>query len=117
MQSTKDLVQTKLQPSEHCIFSELQPFIQQLKEWPHPRLAVDTDHVEVHPVGSLKIGRSEKMRHKLVGIHPIGLWYNYNSGRAFVIGLIAQVYYHRQFLSLHLSGNLLKNFGSGNLER
>ena len=32
MQPTQDLVQVKLQPPEHSTRSELQPFIQQLKE-------------------------------------------------------------------------------------
>ena len=55
------------------------------------------------------------MRHERIEIDPIGARHDDNTGGIFVIGFIAQVYYHGQFFCVHLPGNLFQHFGAGHL--
>ncbi len=57
------------------------------------------------------------MLHQRFHVDPIGARDNDDAAWVLVIGLIAQVSDHRQFLGLHLSGDLLQHLGSGNLMR
>ena len=49
------------------------------------------------------------MRHELLGVELATLRHDDETRRIFVIGLIAQVIDHRQFLGAHLLGDLLEH--------
>ena len=57
------------------------------------------------------------MRHQLLDIDLAAFGDDDESGRVLVVGLIAQVVDHRQFLGAHLLGDLLEDLGTAGLPR
>ena len=57
------------------------------------------------------------MRHELLDIDAVGTRLNHQAGRVLMIGFVADVLHHRQFLLAHLLRDLLAHATARNLER
>ena len=112
-----DVIVAMLQPPAHRLDAELQPLAQQVLERVKPRPAVEADHVHVHAVRALQIGRGEEVRHHLVEIDAVRARHEHDARRVLVIRLVAHVLDHRQLLRVHLRRDLLLHLVAGDHER
>ncbi|KPB79626.1 Uncharacterized protein AC506_0820 [Pseudomonas syringae pv. maculicola str. M6] len=117
VQAMLDLVQTKLQTTTHSADTERQPFAEQRLEVLELRFAVQANDVDVDPITGFKLRGREQMLHQFVQLNPVGARDDHDAARVFVVRLVTQVGNHRQFLGLHLRGDLLQHLGTGNLMR
>ena len=92
------------------IHAERQPFIEQRLQMLDLRTAIEADDVEIDPVALFQIGGGEQVSHQRIDIDPVRTRHQYQPGRSFMIGLVAQVFQPRQFLGAHLLCNLLHHF-------
>ncbi len=117
VQPTLDLVEPPLEAAPYRGDAELQPLREDVAQPHDPRPTIKADHIEVDAVVTLEIGGGEQVRHQLLDIDLAAFGDDDESGRVLVVGLIAQVFDHRQFLGAHLLGDLLEDLGAGGLPR
>ena len=117
MDALFNLFQTVLQAPSHRLGTVLQPLLQDSLEVHDPGPAVSADHVHVDPVTALQVRGGEQVRHQLGQVDPVGARDKHEPGRVFMVGFIAQVFQHGQFLRLHLRGHLFQDLVAGRLVR
>ena len=115
VQALFHLLQPVLQAPAHRLGAVLQPFLQDGLQVLDPGPPVDADHVQVDPVTALQVRGGEQVRHQFRQVHPVRARDKHQPGRVFMVGFIAQVLQHRQFLRLHLRGHLFQNLVAGRL--
>ena len=112
-----DLIQAVLQTPAHGGRAIGQPFGQQVPQILDLRRAVQANDVDIGPYVLFQPGGGEQMRHHGLGIHAVAARHDYETCGVFMIGLIAQIRDHRQFLGCHLRGDLFQHLGTGGLIR
>ena len=109
--------QPMLQATLDRRLSEGQPLLEDGDQRLHRRPAVDTNHVEVHAVGTLEVSSSKQVAHHPVEINAVGPGHQYQARGVLMVRLVAQIRHHRQFAGLHLRCDLLQHLGARNLVR
>ena len=109
--------QPMLQATLDRRLSEGQPLLEDGDQRLHRRAAVDTDHVEVHAVGALKISSGKQVAHHPIEINAIGPGHQHQARGVFMVRLVTQIRHHRQLAGLHLRRDLLQHLGARNLIR
>ncbi len=117
MQPLDDLIQAVLQTPAHGGRAIGQPFGQQITQILDLRRAVQANDVDIGAYVLFQPGGGEQMRHHGLGIHAVAARHDYETCGVFMIGLIAQIRDHRQFLGCHLRGDLFQHLGTGGLIR
>ncbi len=107
VQPPADLVQAVLQAPRDGGDAELEPFREDGLEPHHARAAIEADDVEIDAVIALEIRGREQVVHHLHQIDAVRARHEHEAHRILVIGLVAQVFDHRQLLRAHLLGDLL----------
>ena len=87
----------------------LQPLEQDGTQVFYAGAAIETDHVHVDTISAFQIGSGKQVRHEFFHIDAVGLGYDHQPRRVFMIGFVAQVHHHRQFLRRHLPGDLFQD--------
>ncbi len=111
VQAVDDLVEAVIEPPDDRVHAETEPLPEQFAQVQHLRLAVDADDVQVDAVIPLEVGGGEQVVHQLLQVDAVGARHDDQAGRVLVVGFVAQVLDHRQFLGLHLLGDLLQHLG------
>ena len=109
--SSFDFLQSMLQAFGDRVGTETQPFLEDLLERLDLRAAVQPDHVEVDAEALLEVGGREQVLHHRAGVDAVGTRDQHQSDGVLVVGFVAQVFQHRQFLGAHLRGDLLDHLG------
>ena len=117
MQTRQHFIEAELQTTTNGFGAVREPFAQHHLQVFHLWTTIQTNHVHINAEVLFQIGGGKQVRHHRIGVHPVRLRHDDQTGGVFVVGFIAQVGDQRQFFRLHLSGNLLQNFGTGHLMR
>ena len=83
--------QPMLQATLDRRLSEGQPLLKDGDQRLHRRPAVDTDHVEVHAVGALKISSGKQVAHHPVEINAVGPGHQHQARGMLMVRLVAQI--------------------------
>ena len=115
MQPLVDRIQPVVQPTGDGLLAELQPGPQQGAQVHDSRAAVQVDDIEIDAGRPLQVGCGEQMQQERLPVHPLAAGDDDQPSRGFMVGFVAQILDHGQFLFPHLLGDLRHDARAGDL--
>ena len=94
MKTSLDTVEPLGQPAFDSCLSEDQPLLEDSEERLHRRPTINTDDVEIDPIGTLKVCGRKKMTHDGIDFDSVGSRYQYQPSGVLVVRFIAQIGNH-----------------------